>query len=111
MQLVIMSLKPHEEIGMEIHPHTSQFIRIESGKCKIIINKNSNNKVINLQDESFIIIPSNTWHNIINTGITDLKLYTIYTPFEHKENLIQKYKPKSQIGGNKIYKIYKFKNL
>ena len=79
MQLVIMSLKPNEEIGSEIHSHTSQFIRVEEGFAKAIIN----NKRYYLKSGDAIIIPPGARHNIINTSSEELKLYTIYTPPEH----------------------------
>lgn len=89
-QLVLMSLKPNVEIGMEKHQKTTQFIRIESGKGLAIIN----GKKIKLQDGSIVVIPPNTLHNIINISKTKrLQLYTIYSPPEHKDGLVQKDKP------------------
>ena len=76
-QLVLMSLKPKEEIGMEIHKKVDQFIRIEKGTALAIIGK-ENPKKYKLKKEYFITIPAGTYHNIINTGRTDLKLYSIY---------------------------------
>lgn len=85
-QLVLMNILPHEEIGNEVHPTTTQFIRVESGKGKAIIN---NQEEYILNKDSAITISPNTYHNIINDGDTPLKLYTIYSPPEHKPNLIQ----------------------
>ena len=88
-QLVLMCLKPLEEIGMEKHPHTTQFIRVESGRGKAVVGKST----YRLSDDSFIIIPPNKCHNIINTSKTKpLKLYTIYSPPEHKPGTKQKRK-------------------
>ena len=71
------------------HKHTTQFIRIESGKCNIIMN----GKMIKLRDDDFIIIPPNTNHNVINRSKTKhLKLYTIYTPPEHPKKCKQQNK-------------------
>ncbi len=89
MQLVLMSIKPGEEIGMEIHEEINQFFRIEKGVGKVIYN---DNKERELKDNDAIIIPAGMRHNIINTGNDDLKLYTIYTPANHPENLRQKNK-------------------
>lgn len=103
-QLVIMCLKPNEEIGEEIHPHIDQFIRIEKGIGKAYID----NKEINLSDGIAIVVPAGSKHNIINTGNDNLKLYTIYTPAEHSDGLIQNIKPKEnhkQNGGYTYYKI------
>ena len=80
MQLVVMALLPGEEIGEEIHPYISQFIRIESGTGIAIIN----GLKLNLQDDMAIIIPPGAKHNIINTSHnSSMKLYTIYTPPNH----------------------------
>lgn len=87
MQLVLMSIPPGQEIGMEKHKKTSQFIRIEKGKGRAIINSLSHS----LKDGSAILIPANQKHNIINTGKTTLKLYSIYSPPEHPKNKKQKF--------------------
>ena len=99
MQMVLMKIKPGEEIGMEVHEEHDQFIRIEKGKGVAEIKEGGEIKQYELYDGIAIIIPSGTFHNIINTGKEDLKLYSIYTPPEHKDGLIQKEKPK-QTGGN-----------
>ncbi len=91
-QLVLMSLKPKEEIGMEMHKKIDQFISIEKGSATAIIGK-ENQKKYKLKKEHFIIIPAGTYHNIINTGRSELKLYSIYSPSNHKPGTIQKVKP------------------
>lgn len=88
MQLVLMSLLPGEEIGMEVHKKTSQFIRLEGGKATAIIR----GKYFYLKDGDSIIVPPGSKHNVISTGKTPLKLYSIYTPPEHAKKMIQKYK-------------------
>ena len=96
MQLVVMNLKPEEEIGMEKHPSTDQFIRIEKGEATVIIGK-TKKEVYTLKNTDAIVIPANTWHNVINVSHTkDLKLYTIYSPPEHTPGTIQKIKPKME---------------
>lgn len=87
-QLVFMSLDPGSEIGMEVHPKTTQFIRIEAGEGISILN----GKKTELNEKAAIFIPSGTRHNIINTGKKSLKLYTIYSAPIHPANLIQKSK-------------------
>lgn len=90
LQLVLMSLKPNTDIGTEIHPYTTQFIRVESGTGVAIIN----NEAYDLSDGIAIVIPLNTKHNIINTSkYAHLKLYTIYSPPHHPYNKINKNKP------------------
>ena len=84
-QLVLMSLKPGEEIGNEVH-ELDQFIRIEQGEAKAILN---NNQESQLKADWAVIVPAGTWHNIINTGNEDLKLYTLYSPPEHQKDTVQ----------------------
>lgn len=86
LQLVVMNLKPKQEIGMEIHTDTSQFIRLESGTAKTIVN----GKTTNLKAGDAIVIPKKSKHNIINTSKTEyLKIYTIYSPPVHSNNCKQ----------------------
>jgi mannose-6-phosphate isomerase-like protein (cupin superfamily) len=85
-QLVLMSLKPLEEIGMEVHEENDQFFRFESGAGKAVIDGNE----YVLADGSVIIVPAGAEHNIINTSETeDLKLYTIYSPPHHKDGVVR----------------------
>jgi mannose-6-phosphate isomerase-like protein (cupin superfamily) len=87
-QLVVMSLKPGEEIGMEVH-HLDQFIRVESGKAKVILDGEESE----LEDDFVVVIPAGTEHNVINESQDkDLKLYTIYSPAEHPDGTIHKTK-------------------
>lgn len=110
-QLVLMSLKPMEEIGMERHTDADQFIRVEKGAGKAITGKDLNNlSEDHLVDGSAVLIPANTWHNIINTSNNeDLKVYTIYAPAQHPDKLVQKDKPLMQDGGY-YDKYIKYKN-
>ena len=92
-QLVAMSLNPNEEIGMEIHEIVDQFIRVESGEGKAILN----GEELTLSDGMAIIIPAQTQHNIVNTSSEKkLKLYTIYSPAHHKDGTIHKTKQEAE---------------
>lgn len=85
-QLVLMSLKPKEEIGMEIHTDNDQFFRFEKGSGKVVIDNNE----YSVSDGSAIIVPAGASHNVINTSETEpLKLYTIYSPAHHKDGVIR----------------------
>ena len=111
MQLVVMSIKPGEDIGMEVHPNTDQFIRVEHGTAESIIGKTSS-KISTLSDGVSITIPKGVWHNIKNIGDCELKLYTIYSPPNHKPGTVQPIKPlDDQDGGNiqnmKSYRLIK----
>lgn len=88
-QLVVMSLNPGEEIGMETHEIVDQFLRVESGDGKLVLNKEEH-----LIKEGFaFIVPAETSHNVINTSShKSLKLYTIYSPPHHKDGVIHKTK-------------------
>lgn len=88
-QLVTMSLPPTDYIKKENHPKTTQFIRIESGTGIAIID----DITYRLSNGTVLVIPSNTWHYIKNTGKTPLQLYTIYSPPEHSPTLIQLVNP------------------
>lgn len=89
MQLVLMSLKPSEEIGLEVHDSHDQFFRIEQGEAKAIVD----DLEFKLKKDDVIIIPAGAKHNIINTGESDLKVYTIYSPAHHPEGTLQAEKP------------------
>lgn len=113
-QLVVMSLQPKQEIGMEKHDNADQFIRIEKGNGIAIIGNEyspvkptfTNQTTYKLVDGSVIIVPAKTWHNIINSSDTEqLKLYTLYSPPQHEDGLVQKDKP-LQDGGSKLYEKY-----
>ena len=86
LQLVYMSLLPHEEIGEEIHENHDQFIRFESGDGIVILNDHK----IYVTDGDAVIIPSGTKHNVINNSSElPLKLYTLYSPPEHPADTLQ----------------------
>jgi mannose-6-phosphate isomerase-like protein (cupin superfamily) len=85
-QLVLMSLKPGEEIGMEVHENNDQFFRFEEGQGKCTINGNE----YKVSKGSVIIIPSGAQHNVINNSKTgSLKLYAIYSPPVHKDKIVR----------------------
>ena len=85
MQLVLMCLKPNEEIGSEVHEENDQFFRFEKGTGKVVIGKES----YDVKDGDVVIVPAGTQHNVINTSATDeLKLYTIYAPSHHPDGTI-----------------------
>lgn len=82
-QLVLMSLKPGEEIGAEVHETHDQFFRFEKGEGKVVIDGNE----YKIKKDFAVIVPAGANHNVINTGDEDLKLYTIYSPAEHLEGI------------------------
>ncbi len=92
-QLVLMSLKPLEDIGMEVHEENDQFFRFESGQGKCIIDGNE----YELSDGVAVVVPAGAQHNVINTSKTEeLKLYTIYSPAHHKDGIIRATKKEAE---------------
>jgi len=95
-QLVLMSLKPNEEIGMEVHPDNDQFFRFEKGQGKCIIDGNE----YELKDKVAIVVPAGAQHNVINTsGEEELKMYTIYSPAHHKDGIVRATKEEAEVNG------------
>lgn len=91
-QLVLMSLRPGEEIGMETHPKNDQFLRIEQGTGEAILNGESHK----LGDGSVVIVPAGTKHNIINSSTESMKLYTLYMPPHHKDGVVHTTKEEAE---------------
>jgi mannose-6-phosphate isomerase-like protein (cupin superfamily) len=94
LQVTLMSLDVGENIGLEIHPNIDQFIRIEEGEglVKMGDSKDKLNFQKKVYDDYAIMIPAGKWHNLVNTGNTPLKLYSIYAPPEHPFGTVHKTK-------------------
>ncbi len=94
MQLTVMRLQPGEEIGLEMHDDLDQFIRVEEGSARVTLGPSRDEvaETHELSDDWAVIIPGGTWHNVINTGDGDLKLYSLYTPPEHPEGTVHETK-------------------
>jgi len=94
-QLVLMSLKPSEEIGAEVHEDNDQFFRFEKGEGKVVIG---NDEFI-VKDGDVVIVPAGERHNIINTSsVEELKMYTIYSPAHHPDGTIHKTKEEAMLA-------------
>ena len=90
LQLVLMSLKPGEDIGNETHAAVDQFFRIEEGEARFVFNATEDHLVA---AGDAVVVPAGTSHNVINASATlPLKLYTIYTPPNHPDGTVQKTK-------------------
>jgi mannose-6-phosphate isomerase-like protein (cupin superfamily) len=84
-QLVLMELKPKEEIGEEVHDDTDQFFRVEKGTGQAVVNA----ATYMLEDGDSLIVPAGVTHNVINTSADEpLKLYTIYCPPHHRDGTV-----------------------
>lgn len=91
-QLVLMTLQPNEDIGVEVH-QVDQFFRFEEGEGKVILNGEESKA----SDGYAVVVPAGTEHNVINTSSTKtLKLYTIYSPAQHKDGTVHKTKAEAE---------------
>lgn len=92
-QVVVMSLLPNEDIGMEVHETTDQFFRIDSGEGKVIIDGEESM----ITDGFAVVVPAGSQHNVINTSSEkSLKLYTIYMPPHHKDQVVHATKAEAE---------------
>jgi mannose-6-phosphate isomerase-like protein (cupin superfamily) len=93
LQLVLMTLQPGEDIGMEVHKENDQFFRFESGTGKCVIDSTS----YRVKDGDAVIIPAGAKHNVINTSKEEpLKMYTIYAPPHHKDGIVRATKKEAE---------------
>ena len=93
-QLTVMRLGPGEDIGLEAHPNLDQFIRIEkgSGRVELGTTHDAVEETHDIEDDWAVIIPAGVWHNVVNTGLGDLKLYSLYSPPEHPAGTVHRTK-------------------
>jgi len=97
-QLTVMRIAAGEDIGLEVHPDHDQFIRIEEGKGRAELGP-SEDEVAETHDveaDWAIVVPAGTWHNVVNTGDGDLKLYSLYSPPEHPPNTVHRTKAEAE---------------
>ena len=92
LQLVLMALRPGEEIGEEVHDDHDQFFRIEKGEGEVWID----NQRTKIKADDAIVVPAGARHNVINTGDKKLKLYTVYGPPDHKDEIVRSTKGEAE---------------
>ena len=92
LQLVLMALRPGEEIGEEVHDDHDQFFRIEKGEGEVWID----GQRTKIKADDAIIVPAGARHNVINTGDKKLKLYTVYGPPDHKDGIVRATKAEAE---------------
>lgn len=92
LQLTVMTLKPGEEIGLEVHEKGDQFIRVEQGTARVVMGKTKDKMTFDkrVSADWAIFIPAGYWHNVINVGDKPLKIYVIYAPPEHPAGTLHK---------------------
>jgi mannose-6-phosphate isomerase-like protein (cupin superfamily) len=93
-QLTVMSVPPGGEIGWEAHGHLDQFLRIEQGNARLDLGRSQAtvDESHDVSDDWAFIVPAGTWHNVVNTGDEDLRLYSIYSPPEHPDGTVHRTK-------------------
>jgi mannose-6-phosphate isomerase-like protein (cupin superfamily) len=94
LQATLMSIGVGDDVGLEIHPDTDQFFRVEEGQGLAVMGNSKENLYYRqpVYDDMAIFIPANTWHNVINTGNKPLKMYSIYAPPHHPRGTVEKTK-------------------
>jgi mannose-6-phosphate isomerase-like protein (cupin superfamily) len=93
-QLTVMRLGPGEDIGLEAHPDNDQFLRIEEGNARVELGETKDrvDETHDVEGDWAVIIPAGIWHNVVNTGSGDMKLYSLYSPPEHPDGTVDETK-------------------
>ena len=96
-QLTVMKLGPGEDIGREVHDNLDQFLRIEKGRGRVELSESEDQtgETHEVGDDWAIIVPAGVWHNVINIGDDELKLYSLYSPPEHPDGTMHKTRAES----------------
>jgi len=94
LQSTVMAIPPGGEIGLEVHPDTDQFLRVEGGFGMAMMGPTEQNLNYRqpVRNDTAIFVPAGTWHNVVNTGRVPLKLYSIYAPPHHPHGTVQRTK-------------------
>jgi len=102
LQLTLMSIKPSEDIGLEVHPDNDQFLRIEKGTGVVQMGPTRDRLFYqqNVYDDYAVFVPAGTWHNIINTGKEPMKIYSIYAPPHHPYGTVHQTKAIAEQEGD-----------
>ena len=89
LQVTLMAIQPGHDIGLEVHEDTDQFLRIEEGKATVYLGESKENlESFEANNDDAVIVPAGTWHNLVNTGDTPLKVYSIYAPPHHPHGTV-----------------------
>ena len=94
LQMTVMTIEVGSEVGREVHPHLDQFLRLEQGSARVEFGPTEDEvtETYEAEDDWAIIVPAGTWHNIVNTGGDQLKLYSIYSPPQHPDGTVHRTK-------------------
>jgi mannose-6-phosphate isomerase-like protein (cupin superfamily) len=93
-QLTVMRLAPGEDIGLEAHPHLDQFLRLEQGRARVEFGstKDKIEETHEVEEDWALIVPAGVWHNVVNIGDQEVKLYSLYSPPEHPDGTVHRTK-------------------
>ncbi len=91
LQVTLMTIPPGGSIGMEVHPDTDQFLRLESGEGRCVMGPSQDQLDFeqDVDDDWAIQVPAGVWHDVINTGDEPLRLYAVYAPVHHAQGIVQ----------------------
>src|SRR5215203_449807 len=97
-QLTVMRLGPGEDIGREVHSHLDQFIRIEEGQARVELGRTEDgiDETHDVGPNWAVIVPAGIWHNVVNTGDGEVKLYSLYSPPEHPAETVHRTKAEAE---------------
>jgi mannose-6-phosphate isomerase-like protein (cupin superfamily) len=90
LQLTVMSIPPGDDIGLEVHPHGDQFLRVERGRARVQMGPTEDDLPFDREvgDDWVILVPAGSWHNVTNLGDGPLKVYALYAPPEHAHGTV-----------------------
>ena len=97
-QLTVMRLAPGEDIGREVHDDRDQFLRIEQGEGRVELGRTEDDidETHEVADDWAVVVPAGVWHNLVNTGAGELKLYSLYSPPEHPDGTVHATKAEAE---------------
>jgi mannose-6-phosphate isomerase-like protein (cupin superfamily) len=97
-QLTVMSIPPGEDIGLEVHPDNDQFLRIEQGDARVELGQSegSVDETHEVKADWAMVIPAGVWHNVVNIGWDELKLYSLYAPPHHPDGTVHQTKAEAE---------------
>lgn len=92
LQMTVMQIDPGHDIGLEVHEHGDQFLRVEAGRARVQMGPAEDDLSFDheVADDWVIMVPAGSWHNVTNTGETPLKLYVLYAPPEHAHGTVHR---------------------
>ena len=93
-QLTVMSLAPGEDIGHEMHADRDQFLRLEEGRARVEFGRSADgvDETHDVEKDWAVVVPAGVWHNVVNTGEKDVKLYSLYAPPAHPAGTVHRSK-------------------